>query len=44
MSIFPSYSFDLEVLYGGVDGQNLKPKLQLLKPDILRNTSEKAKA
>lgn len=31
MSIFPSYSFDLEVLYGGVDDQKLEAETPTIK-------------
>lgn len=43
LPIFPFYSFDLDVLYGSVDGQNFKPLIQPSRHDTRENTLAKTK-
>ena len=43
MSIFPSYSFDLEVLYGGVDGQKFEAETPTIKTRYSKKYFRKGK-
>ena len=43
MSIFPSYSFDLEILYGGVDGQKFEAETPTIKTRYSKKYFRKGK-